>query len=268
MALFSKREIRRLVHPHYLINMFLALSFIVLKNLKPVCGYIFKECDLDYRETEILFFTLVVIIFRTRKQGAVNFLPYISTACMLGKIGNVVLFFYADPLLGVIFVVASLLHLLLLPEPSYQGPENITYFNHNELQNELSTNKKTVWLIEFYTAWNPTCIDFANAFAELSAKYGADNLKFGKIDLARNEDSSHTHKINTHALSKQLPTLILFKNGQEYKRVPDVTTKNKIIPFSFTFENVVSTFDLNNLYNTCKSAGKPSTKNDSKDKKD
>ena len=143
------------------------------------------------RETEILFFTLVVIIFRTRKQGAVNFLPYLSTACMLGKLGNVVLFFYTDPLYGVLFSVTSLrkydiyanqtyfvlilciyflVHLLLLPEPSYQGPENITYFMQKDLESELEVNKKVVWLVEFYTAWNPSCIDFASGFAELSAK--------------------------------------------------------------------------------------------------
>ena len=78
--------LRKLLHPYYVTNIALAVSFLVCKLTRPVCVWAFDECELDYvsrccrslspdrlltcqRESEILFFTAVIILFRTRKQG-------------------------------------------------------------------------------------------------------------------------------------------------------------------------------------------------------
>lgn len=37
-------------------------------------------------------------------------------------------------------------------------------------QNEVERDKRITWVIEFYTAWAPTCVSFGHDFAELSAK--------------------------------------------------------------------------------------------------
>lgn len=89
---------------------------------------------------------------------------------MFGKIGSTVLFFYSDPIYGVIYSVICLIQLLVLPEPSYKGPENIVYFKPADLEEELKSKPRTTWLIEFYAAWNPACIDFASHFSEISSK--------------------------------------------------------------------------------------------------
>jgi hypothetical protein len=95
---------------------------------------------------------------------------------------------------------------------------------------------------------------------KLSAKYGLDNLRFGKVDLTRNPECSDKYKINMNALSKQLPTVILFKGGKEAERRPLVNEKNKLVPFTFTYENVVSAFDFNNHYQECRENPLKSTK--------
>lgn len=129
----------------------------------------------------------------------------------------------------------SLVHLLLLPEPTYDGPENVYYFKGADLEEELESDRRVVWLIELCTAWSPPCIEFANVFAELSAKYSLNNLKFGKVDLSRSPDSAQKYKINTSALSKQLPTVVLFKNGKEYMRRPVVNNSSKLIKFNWNY---------------------------------
>lgn len=59
---------------------------------------------------------------------------------------------------------------LVLPEPTYQGPENVIYLRGaNGLQEELR-DTRVVWLVAFYTAWNPACVTFAPIFSELSAE--------------------------------------------------------------------------------------------------
>lgn len=124
--------------------------------------------------------------------------------------------------------------MLLLPEPVYRGPENILHFKDSDLQEEIR-NKNVTWLIELYTAWSPPCIEFAHNFSELSAKYTLDNLKFGKVDLSRNPEAAERFKINTSSLSKQLPTLILFKNGREEMRRPIVNNNGKLLKFPFNY---------------------------------
>lgn len=60
---------------------------------------------------------------------------------------------------------------LLLPEPTYSGPDKVTYFRTAAgLEDELNRDKRITWLITYYTAWNPTCVNFAPVFAQLSAE--------------------------------------------------------------------------------------------------
>lgn len=132
------------------------------------------------------------------------------------------------------------MHLLFLPEPTYQGPENIAYFKGEDLEEEIQNDKRVVWMVELYTSWSPPCIDFSNVYSELSNKYSLENLKFAKVDLARNPDTATKYKINTSSLSKQLPTLILFKNGKETMRRPLVNDDNKLIKFAFSYVSLLS----------------------------
>jgi len=61
---------------------------------------------------------------------------------------------------------------LLLPQPTYAGPQEIMYFRDGKtFKEEISKNRKVMWVVEFYTAWNPACVNFAPIFAELSHKY-------------------------------------------------------------------------------------------------
>lgn len=266
MAFVTVRELKRLVHVHYLLNILLALSFLILKKTPQLCSKAFREgCEFTSRQNEILFFCAVIIVFRTRKHGAVQLLPYLKTACLLAKLTNFILFFMTEPVIGVIYSIVCVLHFLLLPEPCFQGKGQITFFRARDLDAELKSTKKT-WLIELYTSWNPKCVEFAPVFTELSATYALDNLCFGKVDLSRNPETAEKFHINTTPISKQLPTIILFEKGKESMRRPVVQNNGKLANFSFTFESMVNEFDLNNLYATAKaSTPKVQIKEKSKD---
>lgn len=149
---------------------------------------------------------------------------------------------------------------LLLPEPTYSGPESVTYFRGAQgLIEELQKDRKITWVVEFYTVWNPACVTFAPVFAKLSNEYTLDNLKFGKVDVGRYPDAGQKYYVNDGSMSKQLPTVILFKEGREVTRRPNADSKGKLVKFLFSEENMRSAFDLNNLHKTCKEAPKPVT---------
>lgn len=244
------KDLKRLLCLHHITNIILATSYIVTKTVQPFCTLLHPTsgCELDFRDSEILTFLAVILVFKTRKQGATNMVPYISSACMYTKIANILLFFYADPRMGVIYILLCLLHLLLLPEPTYQGPDNIVYFHGPLLEEEFQQDKHVTWIITFYAAWNPSCVSFAPIFAELSAKYSLSNLKFGKLDVTRYPEIATKYCISTSAFSKQLPTVIIFKNGKEVCRRPTYDHNGKLINFFFSEENVLSALDINNLY--------------------
>lgn len=69
-----------------------------------------------------------------------------------------------------------------------------------------------------------------------------ENLKFGKVDIGRYPDAALKYNINDSSLSRQLPTIILFKEGKEIQRRPKADHKGKLIKFLFS--------SVNNLKNT------------------
>lgn len=55
MAVFSRRELMRLICPHYILNIALALSFIFLKTISPFCDYLFVDCDLGMVGNDVYY---------------------------------------------------------------------------------------------------------------------------------------------------------------------------------------------------------------------
>ncbi|CAJ0581541.1 unnamed protein product, partial [Mesorhabditis spiculigera] len=250
-------EAKQLLRPHYLCNVLLSLTFIVAKSVPVICESLFNYedvCEIDSREREILMFLAVVIVWKGRK--ATNWLHYISNVFLFSKIASGMLLLRADPLLGIVYVFLVLVLAVVFPEPMYDGPENITYFQGEGLFRELTTNKKNTWIIMFYTTWSPDCRHVNPIFAELSQRFELANLKFGKLDIGRWAAEGERFRVNAHPTSRQLPTICVFEDGKEIRRRPLVNDKHRAIPFVFNVDNCVLEFDLINLYNKCKDTSK------------
>jgi len=250
-----KDDVKALIHPYYWVNIILSLSYIICKFVEPLCILLFQgECTVENRQTEILFFLLMVIMVRARKTGSMSLIAYLTNSFMYCKVANAVLWFIAYKPYGMIFLVLFLLQGLLLPQPIYKGPQEIIYFRDAKIFKEEISKKQKVWLIEFYTAWNPSCVNFAPIYAQISAEYALDTLKFGKIDLGRFPEVGAEYNISDSSFSKQLPTLILFKNGEPVMMRPIADQTGKLVKFHMTKTNVIEVFDLNNLHKELKDA--------------
>ena len=138
-----------------------------------------------------------------------------STGFVYSKVANMILFFRKDPRYGLVYLLLFTLQAMLLPEPTYKGPENIVYFRANGLEDELKRDPKVTWIVTFYAAWSPSAVNFSPVFAKISANYGLPNLKFGKIDVGRYPEVGEKHHVSTSALTRQLPTVIMFQEGKE-----------------------------------------------------
>lgn len=252
-----KKDLTLLTKPYYWVNILLSISYLTAKKAPGICSYLFpskeNECELDSRETEILFFLGIVVMIRTRKTGSVTMINYLTSSFIYTKIANLILWSYADYLYGIAFFVVFVVSALVLPEPTYSGPENVTYFRtENGLDDELQNDKRINWLVTFYTVWNPSCVNFAPIYSELSSEYHLDNLRFGKVDVGRFPETGKKHHVSDSSLSRQLPTIILFKEGKEVLRRPGIDGNGKLQKFFFSKDNVKAAFNLNNLYKECK----------------
>lgn len=78
-----RKDLVLLLKPYYWVNIVLSLSFVIAKRAPIICQhlkFLFPDdsemCELGGRESEILFFLLIVIMIRTRKVSrlASNFL--------------------------------------------------------------------------------------------------------------------------------------------------------------------------------------------------
>ncbi|XP_038053835.1 thioredoxin-related transmembrane protein 2-like [Patiria miniata] len=240
---------------YHILNGLLSVSFLILKLFSPFCDTLFanaaKPCGLDWNETNIMFFLGCILVVKNRKLPA--FREYLGKIFMFSKVANAVLFFYGDFRYAILYVVLVLVVLIVFPEPIYCGRQDVTYFNSNTLEEELTSNPRVTWLIEFYTPWSTSCQTFARVFADLSLSYSHNHLRFGKIDVGRYVDVAKKYKIDVSSLSQQLPTLVLFEGGKETIRKPGRNSKGAIVRHHFTKENITSEYNLKTLYQTTKS---------------
>lgn len=254
-----KKDLKLLVKPYYWVNILMSLSYMLAKKTPGVCHYLFsvsdKEemCEFGGRETQILFFLATIVMIRSRKTGSVTMINYLTSSFIYTKVANLILWSMSDILYGVVFLVVFVVLAMILPEPTYKGPENVIYFRNPQIfEEELVRDKRITWMICFYTVWNPSCVHFASIFSQISSEYYLENLKFGKIDVGRFQETAKKYYINDGSLSRQLPTVILFKQGKEVDRRPAYDSKGKITKFFFTYDNVVAGFGMNSLYKECK----------------
>lgn len=253
-----KKDLVLLLKPYYLVNILLSISYLFAKKAPIICSYLFPrkegdECELDSRETEILFFLAIVVIIRTRKTGSVTMINYLTSSFIYAKVANLILWTYGDQLYGIAYGIVFVIIAFMLPEPTYLGPENVTYFRTEfGLDEELQRDKRVVWLVAFYTVWNPSCVNFAPIFSEISADFHLDNLRFGKVDVGRFPETGKKYYISDSSLSRQLPTIICFKEGKEFLRRPGADAKGKLQKFFFSRDNVTAAFNLTSLYKECR----------------
>ncbi|KAF2366468.1 Thioredoxin domain [Trinorchestia longiramus] len=257
-----KDNLKILVHPYHGFNILFSISYLCAKLIEPLCFVLFPDGtspQLNTWESEVLFFLLVVVMFRTRRSGARTTIAYISTATFYAKACNLILWFTADPAKGIIYLVSLFVHFLLVGEPVYSGPEAVTYFQGCAALDEALEKSKSdgcVWLVAFYAAWAPPCAALAPVFSKLSLEYELPNFKFGKVDIGRYPEVARKYHINDTPLSVQLPTIAIYKNGAMLMRRPTLDNNKKFLKFFFTEDNIRAAYDLNNVYLECKKRSK------------
>ena len=119
-------------------------------------------------------------------------------------------------------------------------------------------NNDSYYLVMFHNKWDAKCHFFEPQFCNLSMTYDDNNadddhtenrstrIKFASLDIANCPDLACTLLIvdEQSGEPQQLPALIMFQNGQEVRRLPQVNDMGKAIQCSIHEDVVIRHFDL------------------------
>ncbi|XP_040028584.2 thioredoxin-related transmembrane protein 2-A [Gasterosteus aculeatus] len=249
-----------LLKPYYVSSLLMTVAFLAVRKAPGVCEHLATQredgnsCDFDWRETEILMFLCAIVMMKNRR--AITLEQHIGNVFLFSKVANVILFFRLDIRLGIVYLALCVAFVMTCKPPLYMGPEYIKYFSDKTIDEELQKDSRITWIVEFYANWASDCQSFAPVFADLSIKYNCAGLKFGKVDIGRYGEVSNRYKVSTSPLSKQLPTLVLFQEGREMIRRPMVDKKGRAVSWTFSEENIIREFNLNELFQKSKKLNK------------
>ena len=245
-------NLRILLHPHYSVNIFLSLFYVLLKQLIPksLSSYIFLNHEITQQDTQVLLLLATIITIRGRK--ALTWLHYIDNVCKYTKMANCLLFYREQSYVTLIFyVIGCLLHFLFFAPPEPMGKTNILHYRANNLDNEIQADPRLTWFVCFYAPWSPPCQNFSSVFVDLATRFGdLKTFRFVKFDASRYPAEANKFKIDISTFSKQLPTVVLFQDGKEVKRRPQIDVKGRVLDRTrlLTADYLIDEFGLAEIY--------------------
>ena len=97
----------------------------------------------------------------------------------------------------------------------------ILKITENNFEEKVLQNQKQT-LVDFYADWCGPCQMMAQVIEKV-ANEASDNMQIGKVNVDENQELAIKYDVES------IPTLILFENGEEKKRLLGVRDKQEIL---------------------------------------
>jgi thioredoxin 1 len=108
---------------------------------------------------------------------------------------------------------------IILKESKYMSSEP---FHITDANFEETIKKNNLVFVDFWANWCGPCRALAPTIVELAKEYNGKIL-IGKLDVDENPSTAERFQVFS------IPTMIVFKNGQEAERLVGLCPKNKIV---------------------------------------
>lgn len=189
--------------------------------------------------------SLVKTVRRQSADGAVAsaFLYFKSAACLL--------LFCCDVRLWGQWCMLAMVHLVLTRQPLYRGPSRVGELSNLDLSRDVESSDRAdpdvYHLVCFFTLWHPACVALEPVLADLSVRYGTPGLRFWRLDVTRYPGAATRHGVAVGGTTRQLPTLVLFRGGEELGRIPHVYPDGTVAKGVFRRAAIETGFDLERI---------------------
>lgn len=195
----------------------------------------------------------LMCVIMIKNRTAVSIHEMIDRFLTYSKVVNTVLFFRVDPRFGFVYVLMCFMRIWIFPDVfSDDDDDQVLQVDDDTIKDVLKNDTRIIWVVEFYTTWATTCHSVAPVFSSLASRYSNEYLKFAKIDVTKSPKIAKEYGINTTTMSRQLPTLIIFKETKAVTWRPMAGTNGKLVKYAFTEENVIRDFCLEELHEEAK----------------
>jgi len=238
--------IARFFDRYYIINVMVILSYGLLRCVKAAPSL--QKPD-DYlgltKELEIIGMLCIGVLAKLKRTATLD--EFVGRCILFGKTAVAILLWYIDKRIMAWYMIVYFVLFLTLKPPEYDGPADVVHLNPESLKRKVIDGEgdEDAWLVYCYADWCDNCNYFQPMFADLSMRYGTDKLSFGKIDVGRYEETANQFTINTTAHSTlQLPTMILFRKGVEYTRLPQFKSDGQVIKTVLDEKGIIAVFEL------------------------
>ncbi|ADI38880.1 thioredoxin [Waddlia chondrophila] len=94
----------------------------------------------------------------------------------------------------------------------------IAHFNDDNFDSEITEG---LTLVDFYADWCGPCRMMEPIIEELAAEFSG-TAKIGKLDIEASQKTTSVYNVTS------IPTMILFKDGNEVKRIVGVKDKDSL----------------------------------------
>ncbi|KAL5729053.1 hypothetical protein ACHQM5_002057 [Ranunculus cassubicifolius] len=190
----------------------------------------------------ILAFSVLLVVKLVKEESWEGF---ISETLFFAKGFLILISLVLDYHLALCYVVGFLVIYALTQQPPCQELGNSSKLTPLQLEvilTEGSTSK--LWLVEFRASWSPTCIRTSQFVSDLSITYSNKSLSFGIVDLGLFPNVAEKFGISLGVSMGQLPTYMLFENGTDIARYPEVESEAKLYHPSVTKKLLSRHFEL------------------------
>ncbi|CAH0479887.1 unnamed protein product [Peronospora belbahrii] len=243
----------RFLAPYYVFNAVALLMYVPIRYQQSSEALTerdnFLHMPLEY---EIFLLALGSWLINYRKKATTD--GVISLFFFYSKLAVLASLYYLDITLFGWYAIVCLVLFAAVGQPKYEGPSKIIELNPAMMEklmkkssNSRNKGPSNSWLVFFYADWSDSCVEHEPMLAEISLRYSSSLLQFGKIDVNKWSDLAVENRISVSTSSLQLPTLILFQDGEEVMRLPPIDEKGKVARTILDRAGLIAGFKLEEL---------------------
>jgi len=181
-------KLTRFLHPYYVINTALVLSWLVLRqivDIRPLME-IFRGA---FVSGELALFGLMTLYLYKKFKRCNTWDSFLAKSFMFYQALVIIMLFYVSTQATVWYTLACVASFFMFRVPPGGTSANIVELDDISFEQHIASQAKSkkpngvAWLVFFTANWHSECTFFSYVFADMADKFGGtDTLKFGRID--------------------------------------------------------------------------------------